>query len=147
MASSFQKNDMSEAYLSKFKEGDTLIVGARLADCGEWGGHTESIRVFRLSGGELVANYEKDTLQCPNPGFKTRHIVERLGTELTNAKKEVLARFISQLIGRTYHTEVVNHASDIYTVDRPDKELKVEYWNYERNWSSAFLGLKGELFD
>lgn len=147
ICSAFQENEVADAYLGKFGEGDTLVINARFADCGEWGGHAENIKVFRSVDGELTANYERDTLKCPNPTFKARHIVERKSTVVTKEKKAALAKFIAQLIGRTYHPEEVNHASDIYGVQRRAKSLKVEYWNYDQNWSSAFIGLKKELFD
>jgi hypothetical protein len=44
--------------------GDTLRLFTQYADCGEWGGHHEHLKVFLAN--ELVLEYTKDTVSCEN---------------------------------------------------------------------------------
>jgi hypothetical protein len=59
------------ASLDRLGQGDTLKLLAEYTDCGEWGGHHESILIYKESG--YVVKFMKDSVKCSDPDvFRTK---------------------------------------------------------------------------
>lgn len=131
--------------LDNLRGSDTLVLMGRFADCGEWGGHHEVIKIFRRDNG-LLATYERDTVKCPDPSYFDRRIVERLNGKLDQAKQQLVVAYLQELTERTFLDEGISHAGEVYVAVREGMGLELVYRNYHQNWN-GFVELKRSLFD
>ncbi len=136
--------DASRFGLDNLKGSDTLVLKGRFADCGEWGGHQEVIRIYGQDNG-VYAMYERDTVKCPDPSYFDRRIVERLSGELDQAKQQRVVAYLQELTERTFHDEGISNAGDSYTATRERMGLELVYRNYHQDWN-RFTELKQSLF-
>ncbi len=130
--------------LDNVQGSDTLILTGRFADCGEWGGHHEVIRIYSQDD-VLHATYERDTVKCPDPSYFDRRIVERLNGKLDQAKQQLIVAYLQELTERTFLDEGISHAGDVYVATREGMGLELVYRNYNQNWN-GFVELKRSLF-
>jgi len=52
--------------LGNIKFGDTLKILVEFSDCGEWGGHNETVFLYRSNNNKIVGRLKKDTVSCSN---------------------------------------------------------------------------------
>lgn len=139
-----QSTEKTVSGLDNLRGSDTLVLMGRFADCGEWGGHREVIKIFRQENG-LLATYERDTVKCPDPSYFDRRIVERLSGELDQAKQQRVVAYLQELTERTFYDEGISNAGDSYTATRERMGLELVYRNYHQDWK-RFAELKLSLF-
>lgn len=134
----------SSSGLDNLRGRDTLILRGHFADCGEWGGHHEVIRIYRQDN-VLHATYERDTVKCPDPSYFNRRIVESLEGQLDPSKEKRVVAYLQGLTERTFLDEGISHAGDVYVATREDMGFELVYRNYSQNWN-GFAELKRSLF-
>ena len=122
---------------------DTLILGAFFSDCGEWGGHTEVMRIFRRDR-TLWIVYERDTVNCPDPALFNRRIVEQKENQLTHEQGKKVVAYVQAFERLTSKGDAFGNAANVFTVSRKDKGLEFEYLNASRDWN-GFDDLKQTL--
>ncbi len=130
--------------LDNLRGSDTLILRGHFADCGEWGGHHEVIRIYRQDNA-LRATYERDTVKCPDPSYFNRRIVESLEGQLDQSMEKRIVAYLQSLTERTFLDEGISNAGDVYAATREDMGLELVYRNYNQNWN-GFAELKRSLF-
>jgi hypothetical protein len=144
-----QQNGDAIQYLADFGPGDTLLMEAHIADCGEFGGHSEDIRLFRNSEGRMMASYDRDSVNCKEAyreGFpRMRKPVEHKEVDMDEQKMKTVDGFIRSLVGRVGRKERDWNSSNDYRASRPSRALKVDYSNRDMDWS-GFFDMKRKLF-
>lgn len=137
-------SEKSGSGLDNLRGSDTLILRGHFADCGEWGGHHEVIRIYRQDN-VLHATYERDTMKCPDPSYFDRRIVERLNGKLDQAKQQRVVTYLQELTERSFLDEGISNAGDAYVATRERMGLELVYRNYHQDWN-RFAELKQSLF-
>ncbi len=125
---------------------DTLFIEGHFDDCGEWGGHSEKIRVFRTKEGTIHAAYERDTVNCPDPDLFNRRVIERKRAELNEEQQALVVSFIQDLVEKSLEETHFGHSGTTYIAIRPPLDhrgLQVVY-STESKWP-AFENLKQSL--
>jgi hypothetical protein len=144
-----QQNGDTIQYVTDFGLGDTLFLKASIADCGEFGGHRELIRLFRNSEGRMMASYDRDTVNCEEAyqeGFpRARKLVEHKEIDMDEQKMKTVEGFIRSLMGRVGRKERDWNSSNDYRASRTSLALKVDYSNRDMDWS-GFFDMKRKLF-
>lgn len=133
-------------WLDGISGSDTLFIKGHFDDCGEWGGHSEIIRVFRTREGTMRAKYERDTVNCPDPALFNRRVIERKEADLSEEQQALVVSFTQELVKKSLEGNYFGHAGIAYVVNRPPLEsrgLQVVYVT-ESKWP-AFQSLKKSL--
>jgi hypothetical protein len=131
--------------LDNLRGSDTLVLMGHFADCGEWGGHHEVIKIFRQDK-SLLATYERDTVKCPDPSYFDRRIVDRLDGKLDRTKERLVVAYLQEMVERSFLDEGISNAGDVYVAIREGMGLELVYRNYHQNWN-GFVELKRSLFN
>ncbi len=141
---------MSESHetlgLGGISGSDTLFIEGHFDDCGEWGGHSEKMRVFRTKDGTLHAAYERDTVNCPDPSLFNRRVVDRKEADLNEEQEAHVVSFIQEAVAKSLEEDYFGHAGNTYVVTRLPLEfrgLQVVHVT-ESKWP-AFENLKKSL--
>ncbi len=100
--------------------------------CGEWGGDTDEIRIYKTKyKGEILADYKKTIVDCNNPySQKNKPIVkEKKEIALNNSELNLAQESITELINYKLTTEKRISHSGIgnYVISR-DSTLTVQHW-------------------
>lgn len=130
--------------LGNLRGSDTLVLMGRFADCGEWGGHHEVIKVYRTDTA-LRALYERDTVKCPDPSYFNRRIVERSEARVDPLMEQHIVAYLKDLTERSFVNEGISNAGDAYVATRERMGLELVYRNYNQHWK-GFVDLKRSLF-
>lgn len=52
--------------LGNINGNDTLNIFVGFSDCGEWGGHNESVFLYRSNNGKIAGRLKQDSVSCSN---------------------------------------------------------------------------------
>jgi hypothetical protein len=146
-ASCSHEQDVDKArWLDGISGSDTLFIKGHFDDCGEWGGHSEIIQVFRTKDGTMHAAYERDTVNCSDPALFNRRVIERNEADLNQEQQALIVSFIQELVERSFEETYGGHAGIAYVVIRTpldSRGLRVVYVTGSK-WP-AFENLKKSL--
>ncbi|GET34350.1 hypothetical protein PbJCM13498_32130 [Prolixibacter bellariivorans] len=148
-----QKDDLSTLRIVNIR--DTLIIAFQGTDCGEWGGHRETIYLQRNKERKITARYLKDTVPCD--------IVEKHGIGvLDDAKREVIVdtskvlnteeeRQISNFIKRVSELYIEGgnwywNFGDYYTIKNTNGTFLLHYWNSGNNRETGYHNMIKKIF-
>lgn len=113
---------------------DTLVLGASYADCGEWGGHTEVMKIFRRKGEAFRIVYKRDTVNCPDPALFNRRIVEHKEDWLTPEQGNKVVSYVQEIAQLALQNEIGSNAGNVFCVSRKDIGLELHYSNHSLDW-------------
>jgi hypothetical protein len=146
LSCSSEEQNTVTSNLEGIRGSDTLFIAGYFDDCEEWGGHSETIRVFRTQGEIVRAEYERDTVNCPNPDLFNRRVIERKLADLNPEQQALVVSFAQEVVERSFDEERLGNAGNTYSVSRPPFEfggLQAVY-RTEAKWH-AFEDLKKKL--
>ncbi len=104
---------MVNEILTKMESKDTLVVKAHFTECGEWGGHHETYKIFRYKN-QYKYNCIIDTVDCSLPPYFNRRVHEEsLYKEVSRADLIIFLNKMNEGIEEDY---VINHADPYYLV-------------------------------
>ena len=132
---------------------DTLEIKIHFTECGEWGGHSEAIKIYRANNSKLYAQYTIDTVSCEKLMKDVKYEVASKNvvdtTKLIDKKDE---RQIITLLQRLFQLSLVSKISsnsgEYYEVFCRPKGLQFSYWNSsynETNYSITRQHLFGNI--
>jgi len=134
---------------------DTLKIIIQASDCGEWGGHKESIYLQRNIDDKLYARYILDTVPCgfivEKDGFgvlddKRRVIILDTIKYLTKEDEKLISVFIQRLVELYLKHELGSNAGTIYEVSYTDLTMKFTYWNSGDCRDTYYRKVREQLF-
>lgn len=117
---------------------DTLMIKVLFSDCGEWGGHKESIDIFRSNKGELLVNYKIDTVSCSalskisdyNDRTKFASIILDTNLTITKETEKKIFDFIHWIFVLNLKTPKSNLSNgDVYWINCTSGYLSLTYFN------------------
>jgi hypothetical protein len=135
-------------------KADTLKILIEISDCGEWGGHRESLSLSRDSENKVIARLMVDSVQCDKiavkDGFshvddRTRTVVLDKTLMLDLEDEKSVSRFIQRLIELYLKNEVHSNAGTGYDVINTDSTLNFSYWNSGDCRDTYYGGLRKQL--
>jgi len=100
--------------------------------CGEWGGDTEELRIYKPeSKGKILADYKKTVIDCNDPYSRKNqpNILEKKAIGLNESELKLAEESITELINYKLKTEQRISHSGIgnYIISR-DSTLIIEHW-------------------
>lgn len=133
----------SEEVLGNLYGADTLTIKAQFSDCGEWGGHSERIDIYR-DDISLVALYRRDTVNCPNPALFNRRLIETSTLPLSDEDQKDVIHFLKAILESSFREPGISHAGSYYSVSKSGGELKINYHHMYGEWD-GFEELKKSI--
>jgi hypothetical protein len=134
---------------------DTLKIIAEISDCGEWGGHRESIYLQRNRNREIIARFIMDTISCDKiiekGGLgvlddKARAIVLDTTKILKLEDEKLLSLFLQRLLELYLKAEMHSNGGNIFRVINTDSELNFTYWNSGNCRDTYYEKVREQLF-
>ena len=109
-----------------------LILKQKGDKCGEWGGDTKEIRIYKTEhNGKFFADYKKTIIECKDPYSQKREpkIIEKKEIILNDSELNLAQESISELMNYKLTTEQRISHSGIgnYVISR-DSTLVIEDW-------------------
>ena len=151
------------------KNQDTLIITIEFSNCGEWGGHKESIILTRNSNNKIIGHFIVDSVSCENIknsgnysdlDDNSRVIIKSIETELNKNDEKLINLFIHRILELS-----LNQGHDIYTntngeeiiptyedsgttikIQNSNSTLKIFYWNISENRNTWYGKIRKEIF-
>ena len=155
---------------------DTLQISVEFSDCGEWGGHMESIYLRRNSKNEIVARIIKDSVSCDNMTLidyvenpedslsysiidpKSRIIVLDTIKTLTSEDEKLFNLFLHRVFELYLNHSLYYSQDSILTltsfvnagrsikIKNSDASLNLYYWNEDENSNTWYGYIRKEVF-
>jgi hypothetical protein len=131
---------------------DTLKISAYLAECGEFGGHREQIKIYQLrgliSGGEsdiLGADFLVDTVTCPSNN-NWKRVFKKIKTKtLTSADKKLVLLYAKELTEKSLNETGLSNAGKVYRIECTMPRIAIYYVDIEQDWD-GFFKMRNTLF-
>ncbi len=147
-------NSVKNRPLTSIENNYALTLTGYYDDCGEFGGHLETIEIKRIEN-QLVAVltiYKKD---CFNSRGKGPKVKKSKQYTLREHHIELIQMYLSELLTKTMGYNVIGHAGRIYSArlefveedllgEDPYTRLLLKYHDISASWNK-FDELKGEL--
>ena len=128
-------NNIGETEIGTLNIVDTyqeLLLKQKGNKCGEWGGDTEEIRIYKTAyKGKTFADYKKIIIDCKDPySQKTKpEIIEKKSIVLNEKELLLVEKSILELIDFKLKTEQqISHSGIGNSVISRDSTLIVEHW-------------------
>lgn len=139
-----RKSFMTKSF--EFGLNDTLILSYYNSKCGEWGGDSESIKIYLKRGANqdksyLIADYEKEIYDCYDlerayDGRKLKYkLIEKRNIIIKSSDEIKIENCIVALVNHKLRSEFPGHAGDFSTVrlindnDKPKLYIEDYSWN------------------
>lgn len=113
-----------------YNNEDTIFVKSRFSDCGEWGGHSELIKIYRAEK-KLKLTYIKFKVDCDmrdsegsiiqNKEF-TRHVL------LSNSQQLALMNYMNDLMKFQFLTKEISHSGNSFYLYNTKEDLKIYHY-------------------
>ena len=151
-----QKNDTQnsnaffKAGFSGFSERDSIIIKAVFSECGEWGGHEETIVISLDKDKMFYATYRIYPFNCDsidyyygntnlNPTISQRTI-------LTENGKASIVDYIHRLTKSKITEEYPGHAGNFFSLINSDSSLLIQVYDSKEYDVQSFRQLVTEVF-
>jgi hypothetical protein len=105
---------------------DTLTLYAEYEECGEWGGHRETFKIFKKDNGGLWAKYKKDTLTSCDPYLgRNRKITKEQKIKLTEGNQEKITNYIRDLLDGTLEETPLGNSAEQFRIYNTDSTILI----------------------
>jgi len=140
---------------------DTLKIIVKFTECGEWGGHVESIFLTRDSENNILARLMVDSVSCDNHNgsMADRKSVIILDTtkQLIKQEEKLLNLFLHRVFELYLNKENLYEESDsmvyIYAgsgssinIENTNTTLNLRFWNVDELSNTWYTKIKNQIF-
>jgi hypothetical protein len=141
--------------LNAVRFGDTLKIIVECSDCGEWGGHKESLTIQRYNDTNICVRFKMDTVNChkivEKNGFgvldeKFRGIVLDTTKIITLADEKLISSFLQRLLELYLKNEMHSNAGTDYTVSTSKSKFYLSFWNSGDCRDTYYQKVRKQLF-
>ena len=133
----------------------TLKIINQCTDCGEWGGHKETIYLTQSEENKIFARFILDTVNC----FK---IIEKNGIGvlddnyrvivldtckvLTTKDEELLSTFLQRLVELYLKNEMHSNAGFNFVISSSDSNFYLSFWNSGNCRDTYYPKVRRQIF-
>ena len=116
-----------------YNNEDTIFIKSRFADCGEWGGHNELIKIYR-SDRKIKLAYIKYKVDCSNRDKSGSIIQEKDITDnfiLSHSKQASVMNYMNDLMKLKFIDPEYGNSGNSFSVE--DSKEKLRFSQYGNN--------------
>jgi hypothetical protein len=138
--------------LGQFNGTSNLSIEARFSECGEWGGHTETIKVSAYKQKTLYATYKIYPFNCDSLdyyyGNKNLNPISDRRVILDEQKKLAIINYIQRLTqSRIAQRFPSSNANNVFSVVNSDSTLLIRVHGSKEDEIRSFKKIVSELFE
>ncbi|OYU95955.1 MAG: hypothetical protein CFE21_05945 [Bacteroidetes bacterium B1(2017)] len=131
-----QVSNKHSNYLNDIQDGDSLTLLGYFSDCGEWGGHFESIYVYRKDSA-LWFTYKKDSIHCPRYANHEQIEMLEVSKPLTAKQKKIIQNYLDGFskFNKSIETnkyKTISNGPNCYNIITKDRNIEV--CDHNRKW-------------
>ena len=150
-----EKNFNSDEYFYGFlrssneTKNPVLKINTRYDECGEWGGHNETITLFSKNDNlKLYAKYIETKVDCESLGKYgelTQNTVKNTTREISSPEEVAIKNYLKKLLDYKSQSFVTGNSGMSYSVINQDSTLTIYLYTNNSECKRAFKKLKSEL--
>jgi len=109
---------------------DTLLIKSRFADCGEWGGHNEIIKIYSENKLTKLV-YTKYKVDCgvrDDKGSIVQNEEVRKKMVLSTSQKVGLMNYINNLMHYNFIENELGNSGNSFSVEDSSNQLKISHY-------------------
>lgn len=109
---------------------DTLFIKSRFADCGEWGGHNEIIKIYSEKE-KTKLTYTKYKVDCgirDNKGSIVQNEEVKKNIVLSTSQKDGLMNYINNLMHYKFMENEFGNSGNSFSVEDSENQLKISHY-------------------
>lgn len=136
--------------LSRDEDSLRLRINAVFSECGEWGGHKESLIIYSNEKREIYADYKKFSFSCDSLDYyyKNKAIIKPVFNKkikLNTKKEDEITKYIISLTkAKMTKKEVPMHSGNMFSVEL-DEDFKIKILDNNPENESNFNTLIVEI--
>lgn len=135
--------------LGEYNQRGNILLEAIFDECGEWGGHSEKIRIYVDSSMIAHARYMAYPFNCDSIEYyhDIKHIKPRFDTTiiLDNQKQKSIITYMSRLIQAKMTEKFPGHAGQTFAVSKSDSTLIIQVYDSKQKNINSYNQLLSEL--
>ena len=129
---------------------NNLKINASFSECGEWGGHSEDLKIFAKKGNykDYFLNYIKTKIDCDkrdSRGVNIETIVTDRTIRLTKSNKRSIIEFMKRMIQSKVEERFPGHAGDSFSIINSDSTFVIKVYDYSSENLKSYNQLLSEL--
>ena len=125
-----------------------ITLTTTFAECGEWGGHVEGIKLYSELNTKLIKlDYYRNALDCKmimNNQVLTDTVIKKTIT-LNVKKQKAVDKYLQILMSRKLKTKILMHAGNSFVLKNRDSSLYLEVFDPEKESTTSYLRLLSTL--
>ncbi|MBW8524825.1 hypothetical protein K0U91_08640 [Chryseobacterium chendengshani] len=125
-----QKEKYSFDNILSYNNEDTIFIKSQFADCGEWGGHEELIKIYRLEK-QIELSYTKFGADCGiRDSLGSIIQVKKLNKKisLSSSQQLMLMNYINNLIKLKFVDEEMSNYGNFFYLNNTKVDLKLAHY-------------------
>lgn len=127
-----------------------LKISAFFSECGEWGGHSEELKIFTKERNykDYFLNYTKTNIDCDNRDSKGRNletIVAKKTIKLTDSDKKSIISYMKRMIDSKVAERFPGNAGNSFSIINADSTLVINVYDYNSKNLKSYNQLLNEL--
>ena len=127
-----------------------LKINAFFSECGEWGGHSENMKIFAKEGNykSYFLNYIKSNIDCDKRDSKGRNIeaiVINKTIKLTDSNKKSIIEYMKRMIESKVEERFPGNAGNSFSIINSDSTLVLKVYDYNSKNLISYNQLLKEL--
>jgi hypothetical protein len=128
-----------------------LSINARFGECGEWGGHLETIIVSADKNNNFYANYKVYPFNCDSLDYyyanDTLNPIVDKNIILSNDNKNSIVSFIQRMIKSKVTERFPGHAGNYFSIINSDSSLRIEVYDTKEFDVNSYRQLIAEIIN
>jgi len=144
-----QLKDSSKNTWGMFNHG-TLLVETRFSECGEWGGHKETLSIDELKDMKLRVKYDVYPYNCDSINYYNANDNLNPSThkqiDLDEDQIKPILDYIQRLTQSKISERFPGHAGNIFEITNSDSTFVLSVYSNEKADMNSYIRLLRELF-
>lgn len=103
-----------------------IIISAKFDECGEWGGHKETLEVLGKEDNSLYLKYSKNKTTCDNQDDNLTLIKE---IKLDRNKQNAIINYLNNLMKNKIQEGIVDHSGKEFSVLKTDSSFYIHIYD------------------
>lgn len=129
---------------------DTLFIKTRFMECGEWGGHLESSKIY-LKGNHFYLNYQKYSADCEtikeNNGELSQTLIKTITKKLTNEDILLIKKYAHELVDAKFREPTMMHAGYIFELKTSNEDLNIYVYTWGKKTIEYYVTFIAHLLE
>ncbi|MGI4866248.1 MAG: hypothetical protein ACRYFZ_20145 [Janthinobacterium lividum] len=136
--------------LGSYDKPGNILISTTFDECGEWGGHSEKIKIYTDSNRTAYAKYVVYPFKCDSSEYyyNIKNLKPKFDTTivLNKQKQKAITAYISRLAQAKMAERFPGNAGQTFSASKPDSSLVIRVYDSNQKNDDSYKQLLSELF-